>query len=194
MRDLVIATKNAGKFLEFSQMMMDLPYTLDSLQNHSIPQAEETACTFIENALIKARHTAQCLNKPCIADDSGLIIEALDGRPGIYSARYGQAGQSNIDRVLEEMADVPKTTRQAYFYCVLVYMRHKEDPTPEIFTGRWSGSILSQPKGGEGFGYDPIFYDPMHQKTAAEMPMPLKNTCSHRAKSLQKLVQFLDQT
>ena len=156
--------------------------------------AEETASTFIENALLKARHACQQTGLPALADDSGIIIDALNGAPGLISAHYaGVHGDSagNIAKVLREITETGNTLKSARFYCCMVLLKHAEDPQPIIVEGIWHGEILSAPLGEHGFGYDPIFWDPIHQQSAAQLPAELKNRISHRGQALQQLQQKL---
>ncbi|KZZ02042.1 non-canonical purine NTP pyrophosphatase, partial [Oleibacter sp. HI0075] len=154
-----------------------------------VSDADETGLSFVENAIIKARHACQVTGLPALADDSGIEIDALDGAPGIYSARYsGEGDQANNAKVLENMKGIPEAQRTARFQCVLVYMRHAEDPTPQVFQGAWEGIILTEPSGTEGFGYDPIFYVPSEQCSAAELSRERKNKLSHRGQAIQQLL------
>jgi XTP/dITP diphosphohydrolase len=191
---VVFASHNAGKIQELSALL--LPFEL-----HVIPQSElnveevpETAPTFVENALIKARHAAASTGLPAIADDSGLAVDALHGAPGIYSARYAGPSAnsvSNIKKLLTDMQHVPDTKRQAQFHCVLVYLEHAKDPTPIICHATWSGIILKEPRGEKGFGYDPVFFDPEQNCSAAELSLSIKNKISHRGKALHLLINEL---
>ncbi len=158
-----------------------------------IVDAEETASTFLENALIKARHAASKSGLPALADDSGLCVSALNGAPGVYSARYAGTGRAcdNIHKLLQALDGI--ADRRAYFCCVLVWIQHAMDPNPLVFQGVWSGEILAQPRGEQGFGYDPIFYIPSLKKSAAELSLLEKNECSHRAKAIKKLLEFLNE-
>lgn len=155
---------------------------------------EETGLTFIENALLKARHAAQVTGLPAIADDSGLAVEALNGAPGIWSARYAgedASDRQNLDKLLVAMKDVPEDKRHAAFHCVLVYLRHANDPTPLVFHGRWPGVITREAHGEGGFGYDPVFLLPESGKTAAEMTKAEKLAVSHRGQALKQLLDAL---
>jgi XTP/dITP diphosphohydrolase len=197
MSEIVIATENSGKVQEFLALLGDLPYTFTTLQDYEIEQADETASTFIENAILKARHASLQLNKPCIADDSGLLIDSLDGEPGLYSARYAGEGRdfsANIEKVLSKMKDVPEAKRQATFYCALVYIRNAEDVAPEVFVGRNRGLITTSPIGHHSFGYSPIFYLPELGRTVAELTLAEKNQYSFRAKAIKKLRTHLETT
>ncbi|MDD2865074.1 MAG: RdgB/HAM1 family non-canonical purine NTP pyrophosphatase [Methylococcales bacterium] len=190
---LVLASGNAGKIKELQALLPN--YTLIPQTHKNVPEIAETGTTFVENAILKARHAAKISNLPAIADDSGLVVTALNDAPAIYSARY--AGEKatdaeNIAKVLRELDGVPFEKRQAYFFCVLVLMRHENDPCPIIAQGRWDGVILEQPQGENGFGYDPIFFVPSHGCSAAELPFEIKNSLSHRAQALVQLQQALN--
>jgi XTP/dITP diphosphohydrolase len=191
---VVLASSNAGKIHELQNMLNELNLTIIPQANLNVSDAEETGLTFVENALIKARHACEQTGLPALADDSGLTVAALHGAPGIYSARYAGAhadAQANVTKLLTEISTVPLTDRQAAYYCVLVFMRHAKDPTPLICEGRWQGEILTAPKGTGGFGYDPVFYVPTKNKTAAELPLHVKNQLSHRGQALRKLLKKL---
>jgi len=158
----------------------------------NIPDADETGLSFVENAILKARHAARLSGLPAIADDSGLEVDALNGAPGIYSARYagnGATDAENNQKMLAELADVPDEARTARFQCLMVFMRHADDPTPLICQGTWEGRILRQPRGENGFGYDPLFLVPEKNCSSAELPAEVKNAMSHRGKALQALLQ-----
>jgi XTP/dITP diphosphohydrolase len=160
----------------------------------NVPEAEETGLSFVENAILKARNAAHHSGLPAIADDSGLVVDALNGAPGIYSARYAGAKASdrdNMDKLLADLHTVPDAERSARFHCLLVYMRHAGDPTPLICQGIWEGTILHAPRGDHGFGYDPVFYVPSAGKTAAELEPVLKNRLSHRGQALHQLLRIL---
>lgn len=189
---LVLASGNAGKIKELQALLPN--YKLIPQTQFDVPEIAETGTTFIENAILKARHAAKISKLPAIADDSGLVIAALNDAPAIYSARY--AGENatdaeNIEKVLCELDGVPLPHRQAYFYCILVFLRHENDPCPIIAQGRWDGYILAQPQGENGFGYDPIFGVPSHHCSAAQLSFEIKNSLSHRAQALVKLQQSL---
>ena len=159
--------------------------------------AEETGLTFVENAILKARNAAQHTGLPAIADDSGLEVDALAGAPGIYSARYAGAGATdleNLEKLLDALADVPEENRSARFQCLMVYMRHADDPTPLICQGSWEGRILTAARGSNGFGYDPVFYVPTHNCASAELAADIKNSLSHRGQALRQLVAALGHT
>lgn len=192
MKKIVLATHNAGKLKELTDLLS--PLICIGQQDLAIPSPEETGHSFIENALLKARHASRLSDKPALADDSGLVVPALGGAPGIYSARYAGLDQSpteHLHHLLQNMQDFQGQARNAFFYCVIVLMRHAFDPMPFIACGQLHGSIAQSPSGDHGFGYDPIFYLADYQCTLAEVSPALKNTISHRAKALQQLQQQL---
>lgn len=194
MTKVVLASNNTGKIHEFNELLKNFHLDIIPQSEFGINDVEETGLTFIENALIKARHAASLTGLPAIADDSGLAVKALQGAPGIYSARYAgpKANASdNIKKLLANLRDVPDDQRQAQFHCVLVYISHDKDPTPLVCDGSWSGIILSAPQGENGFGYDPVFYVPSENKSAAELPPEIKNKISHRGIALQSLLKLL---
>jgi XTP/dITP diphosphohydrolase len=191
---IIFASSNSGKINELQSMLDESHYEIIPQTHLGIPDAEETGLTFVENALLKARNACLHSGKPAIADDSGLVVQALDGAPGIYSARYaGKHGdfRANIEKILQELKDVSDENRQAHFHCTLVYLEYAEDPAPLICEGIWRGMILHAPTGTEGFGYDPIFYDPEEQLGAAELQPLRKNQISHRAQALRDLINKL---
>ena len=191
---LVLASGNAGKLEELRAMLADLPYEIVAQDDLGVEEVPETGLTFVENALIKARHASAVTGLPALADDSGLIVDALDGAPGLYSARYAGSptnAAANNAKLLEAMRDVPAERRSARFYAVIVLLRHAEDPQPLIAEGSWEGTITTAPRGDGGFGYNPVFLDPVHGLTAAEMDAGLKNALSHRGKALAALRQKL---
>ena len=188
MKDIILATSNPGKIKELQALLAPIHCIAQS--SLGITDAEESGLSFIENAIIKARHASLLAGKPALADDSGLVIPALNGEPGIYSARYAgpQANdQNNISLLLKNMAHLSTEQRQGFFYCAIALVQHAKDPTPIIATGRFDGSITTTPSGDGGFGYDPIFYVVEYQCTAAQLPATIKNTISHRAKALAQL-------
>jgi XTP/dITP diphosphohydrolase len=194
MTQWVIASSNAGKLKEFNSLLTPLSIDLVTQQSLDITAADETGLTFLENALIKARHASKASGLPALADDSGLCVNALDGAPGIYTARYAGVGASNTDNInklLLAMKDIPKDKRQAHFYCVLVLMQHEKDPAPLVSIGQWSGEILFEPEGHLGFGYDPIFYCPKQKSASACLEPDIKNQISHRAQALNQLITQL---
>jgi XTP/dITP diphosphohydrolase len=190
MKRLVLASGNPGKLAEMRDLLGDVGMELVSHGELGIADIEETGTTFIENAILKARHAAQISGLPALGEDSGLCVDVLDGAPGLYSARYaGSPSQApaNIAKLLDAMRDTPSEQRGAYFYCALVLMRHAEDPMPLICEGIWEGRILEAPRGSAGFGYDPVFYDPLVGLSAAEMDLGAKHRVSHRGQALMKL-------
>ncbi|MCH1908604.1 RdgB/HAM1 family non-canonical purine NTP pyrophosphatase [Stenotrophomonas acidaminiphila] len=194
MKTLVLASHNAGKLAEMREILADLPLQVTSAAELGLGDVEETGLTFVENALLKARAACQATGLPALADDSGLIVDALGGAPGLYSARYagvpGNAAANNA-KLLEAMAGIPDGERGARFYAVIVLLRHATDPQPLICEGRWEGRITHAPRGTHGFGYNPVFLDERHGLTAAEMEPALKNAISHRALALQQLKRQL---
>lgn len=194
MQNVVLATGNAGKVRELADLLTDFGLKIVAQTELGVSSADETGLTFIENALIKARHAAQVTGLPAIADDSGLAVDALGGAPGIYSARYAGEDASdaqNLEKLLHALEKVPDGQRQAQFHCVLVYLRHAEDPTPLVFHGSWAGEITRAAAGEGGFGYDPIFYVPELGKTAAELSKAEKRAVSHRGKALTLLLEAM---
>lgn len=192
---LVLASGNAGKLREFQQIFAHTGIDVLPQAEFAITDAEETGLTFVENALIKARHAAKLSGLPALADDSGLAVDFLDGAPGIYSSRFSGAyasDQSNNELLLERLKDVPEAQRTASFHCVLVLMQHAEDPVPLIFHGQWRGIILPKAQGEQGFGYDPLFYVPEHQCSSAELSAEIKNQISHRGKAVAALIQAIN--
>jgi len=191
---LVLASSNRGKLEELSTLLADMPLQLVAQSELGVGDAEETASTFVENALIKARHACLATGLPALADDSGICVDALRGAPGLYSARYAGAhgdASRNIDKLLQAMSEVSDGQRDAHFYCVLVLLRHPEDPQPLIVEGVWRGRILHVRQGDGGHGYDPVFFDPAHGQSAAEMSLELKNAISHRGQALALLKRKL---
>ena len=189
-RPLVLASNNAGKLEEFRPLLVQWQFDVRAQAEFAVPDADETGLTFIENALLKARHACRATGLPALADDSGLCVDALDGAPGLYSARYAGGhgnAEANIDKLLEALAGVPDTQRGAHFTCVLALMRHPEDPQPIVVEGTWRGTITHARRGHGGHGYDPVFLDPAHGQTAAEIPLEVKNRLSHRAQAMALL-------
>lgn len=189
---IVLASNNAGKLKELHAILKTLGKELVSQSAYQVPDAPEPHCTFLENALSKARHAAKLTGLPAIADDSGICVHALGGAPGVLSARF--AGEPKSDeRNNAHLLDVlrPYQDRSAYYYCVLVYVRSENDPQPVIADGRWDGEIIEQARGQGGFGYDPYFYLPKWGCTVAELDADTKNQCSHRAQALQELMRKL---
>lgn len=194
MSKIILATSNLGKIDEFRALFSSFAHEIIPQKDLHIDDAEETALTFVENALIKARHAAQYAGLPAIADDSGLVVDALGGEPGIYSARYAgehRDSKACIDKLLFNLRDIPGEKRQAYFHCSLVYMRHAKDPSPIIAQGVCHGVVLDAPRGEYGFGYDPVIFIPEYHCSMAELPMEVKNQISHRSKALKELLRLM---
>ena len=191
---LVLASGNAGKLAELRALLEDT-YDLHAQSEFGVDDVEETGLTFIENALLKARHAARLTGLPALADDSGLCVDALGGAPGLYSARYaGGHGDAaaNIARLLRELEGVPEARRGAHFHAVVVLLRHADDPRPLVVEGSWHGRILETPRGAGGFGYDPVFLDPGLGRSAAELEPALKHRVSHRGRALARLREALE--
>jgi XTP/dITP diphosphohydrolase len=189
---LVLASGNQGKLREFSQLFADKNIQVIPQNEFDTIEAEETGLSFVENAILKARNACKFSGLPSLADDSGLEVDALQGAPGIYSARYAGIDASDKDnylKLLEALQDVPAAQRSARFQCVLVYMRHENDPTPQVFHGSWEGNILTEPSGVEGFGYDPVFFVPSENCSSAELSKDTKNALSHRGQAIQELLR-----
>lgn len=188
---IVLATSNPGKLKELSALLAGHSIQVVSQSEFNVTDIEETGLTFVENAILKARNAAKHSDLPAIADDSGLEVDALKGAPGIYSARYAGANsddKANLEKLLVAMEGVPEDKRSARFQCLMVYMKHELDPTPITVQGTWEGSILFEPRGSGGFGYDPVFYMPDQQCSSAELTPEIKNSLSHRGQALKKLV------
>lgn len=195
MKEVVLATSNAGKVKELANALQTFGLNIVAQSEFGVEDADETGTTFIENAIIKARHAAKQTGLPAIADDSGLEVDFLDGAPGVYSARFAGTQKSdadNIAKLLEALRDVPAEKRTARFHCALAYMRHAEDPAPILCHGTFEGTIAHAAAGEFGFGYDPVFYVEQYQSTAAQIAPQLKEQISHRAKALQQLFAALD--
>ena len=194
MSRVVLASNNKGKVREFGEVLADFHMEIVPQSAFDVPEAEETGLTFVENAILKARNAAARAGLPAIADDSGIEVDALRGAPGIRSARFagpGASDQANLDKLLAELDGVPEERRGARFQCLVVYLEHAEDPTPIICQGTWEGRIAREPRGENGFGYDPAFLVTGHDRTAAELPAEQKNAISHRGQALRKLVVAL---
>ncbi|MCF6355880.1 MAG: XTP/dITP diphosphatase [Candidatus Polarisedimenticolaceae bacterium] len=188
---IVLASGNAGKVKEINQLLSNQLIQVVPQSEFNVPEIEETGLTFVENAILKARNAARHSGLPAIADDSGLEVDALNGAPGIHSARFaGSAAtdQANNDKLLEQLKEVPEAQRSARFQCLLVYLCHPSDPTPLICQGTWEGRILFQPQGENGFGYDPLFFVPDHHCSSAQLRPELKNQLSHRGRALRELL------
>lgn len=195
MKKIVLASGNAGKLREFSAMLSDVGLEFVRQSELGVADAVEDGLTFVENSLIKARNAAKITGMPAMADDSGIVVDALGGAPGLYSARYaGEHGgdAANNAKLLEALRDVPEAQRTARFYCCIVYLRHAEDQLPIIAEASWEGRILFEASGANGFGYDPLFYVPTHGCSSAELPPEEKNRISHRGQALRKLHALLE--
>lgn len=196
-KKVVLASGNAGKLREFFDMFSDVGFELVAQSNYHVTDVPETGLSFVENAIIKARNAAKQTGLPALADDSGIEVDALLGRPGIYSARYanmnnaGEGSQANNVQLLKELQDTPIEQRTARFRCCIVYMRHAEDPSPLIADGSWEGHIMTEPSGAGGFAYDPVFFVPTHGVSAAELDVHEKNKLSHRGQALRKILNLL---
>ncbi len=191
-RTLILASNNAGKLKEFSALLAPINFDLHTQSEFNVPEAEEPHVTFVENAIAKARHASRLTGKPALADDSGVCVNALGGAPGVYSARYAgepKSDQRNSEKLIADLA--AHADKSAYYYCVLVFVRHAEDPQPVIADGRWNGEMIAAPRGQGGFGYDPHFWIPELQKTAAELSSEEKNRLSHRGQALRALIEKL---
>ncbi len=194
MSRIVFASNNPGKVREVAELLRPTGLEVVPQSEYLVPEVEETGLSFVENAIIKARNACRHTGRPSIADDSGLEVDALDGEPGIHSARYAGESASDTDNntlLLAELAGVPEADRRARFQCVMVYMRNAEDPTPLICQGTWEGRVLEAPRGERGFGYDPLFWLPETGCTAAELEPDQKNRLSHRGQALRALVDAL---
>ena len=193
-RELVLASDNSGKLRELGALLSGAGFSVVGQGALGVIPAEETGKTFVENAILKARNAAEQTGRPAIADDSGIEVDALDGAPGVYSARFAGKGASDADNVaklLSQLADVPFEERRARFRCLMVSLRWADDPAPLICEGTWPGYIAVSPSGENGFGYDPVFWVPEENCTAAELAPSVKNTLSHRAKALDLLINEL---
>ncbi|MBQ5946386.1 RdgB/HAM1 family non-canonical purine NTP pyrophosphatase [Massilia sp. ST3] len=189
---LILASNNAGKLKEFAQLLAPIGFDLHPQGEFDVPEAEEPFGTFVENALAKARHAARLTGLPALADDSGVCVNALGGAPGVYSARYAGEPKSDARNNEKLVADLAgHADKSAYYYCVLVYVRHADDPQPVIADGTWAGEIIAEPRGANGFGYDPHFLIPSLGKTTAELDPAQKNGMSHRGQALRALVEKL---
>lgn len=191
-QQIILASGNPGKIKEIQTILKNHPIVAQSEFN--VEEAEETGSTFVENAIIKARNAASQCNLPAIADDSGLVVDALKGAPGVISARYagvGASDQDNLLKLLKDLEGIPAEQRTARFVCVIVLMRHASDPLPIIAQGTWEGRILTESVGENGFGYDPVFWVPTEQKASAELSAAVKNSLSHRGQALQHLTSAI---
>ena len=195
MTRIVLASSNPGKLAEFNHLLADSERSFVPQSAYDVSDVEETGLTFVENALLKARHAARISGLPALADDSGLCVDHLRGAPGLYSARYSGAhgdNAANNAKLLHELRDVPTEQRGAFFICVLVLLQHADDPAPLIAEGRWYGRVLTEQRGTQGFGYDPLFLPDGETVSAAELPPGLKNRISHRGRALAHLRERLD--
>ena len=191
---LILASSNAGKLVELRELLGDAGIELHVQSDFGVDDAEETGLSFIENAILKARHAARATGLPALGDDSGLCVDALNGAPGLYSARYSGVhgnAEANIDKLLRELDGLADDQRSARFVCVLAMVRHADDPMPLIAEGVWEGRVLHVRTGSNGFGYDPVFFSPAHGCGAAELPPERKNRDSHRGIALAKLRALL---
>ncbi|MCI2283319.1 RdgB/HAM1 family non-canonical purine NTP pyrophosphatase [Colwellia sp. MSW7] len=198
MSKIVLATGNQGKVKELASLLAEHQIEIVPQSNFNVPDVAETGTTFVENAIIKARHAAKLTGLPAIADDSGLEVDALQGAPGVYSARYAfdivgeqVTDEDNTNKLLKALENTPDDQRKARFHCVLVYMKHENDPTPIICHGVWEGSISREKRGEQGFGYDPVFWQKDLQLSSAQLPRNIKNRLSHRGQALAQLVKQL---
>ena len=192
MKQLVLASSNPGKLKEFGELLAPFDFELRPQSAFAVADAEEPHATFVENALAKARHAARCTGLPALADDSGLCVAALGGAPGVWSARYAgepKSDQRNNDKLLADLDG--QSDRRAHYYCVLVLLRHGEDPEPLVATGAWHGEIMRSPRGSGGFGYDPLFLLPEFGCSAAELASERKNALSHRGQAMLQLAEQL---
>jgi XTP/dITP diphosphohydrolase len=191
-RTIILASNNAGKLKEFNALLAPIGFDVHPQSAYDVPEAEEPHCTFVENALEKARHASRLTGLPALADDSGVCVNALGGAPGVQSARYAGEPKSdarNNQKVITDLAS--HADKSAYYYCVLVYVRHADDPQPVIAEGRWDGEMIADARGQGGFGYDPHFWLPAVGKSAAELSSEEKNRLSHRGQALRMLVEKL---
>lgn len=192
MQKLVIASSNTGKLREIGHLLEPLGIEAVPQATFDVSEADEPHCTFVENALAKARHASKCTGLPSLADDSGICVNALNGNPGVLSARYAgepRSDERNNRKLVEVLRD--QADRRAHYYCVIVLVRHAQDPQPIIADGSWHGEIILEPRGKGGFGYDPYFFLADMDKTAAELPMEQKNRISHRGKALARLIESI---
>ncbi len=194
MRDVILASNNAGKVTEFQQLLAGVGFNIVPQNKFNLASVEETGLSFVENAILKARHAAAATGLAALADDSGIEVDALNGAPGIYSARFAGVNATDADNnahLLNQLAGVPDHLRTARYQCVLVYMRHGNDPMPLICSASWEGQILTAPQGEGGFGYDPLFWLPEFNCTSAQLPKAQKNAISHRGKAMAALLAAL---
>ncbi len=191
-KKIVLASGNAGKVREINKLFVGSGIEVIPQTDLNVPEVPETGTTFVENAIIKARHAAEVTGLPAISDDSGIEVDALDSRPGVYSARYAgknASDENNNNLMLKELQGIPEAKRTARYQCLIVFMRSHTDPVPIITQGSWEGRILEAPQGDGGFGYDPIFYVPTHNCSGGELALDVKNTLSHRAIALNAMFE-----
>jgi XTP/dITP diphosphohydrolase len=189
---VVLASGNQGKLREFFRILGTAGFEIVAQSEYNVPDVDETGLTFVENAILKARNAAKITGLPALADDSGIEVDALNGQPGIYSARYSGAGDdANNTKLLKELEGVPDEQRTARFRCCIVFMRHGDDPSPLIADASWEGRILHDLSGANGFGYDPLFYVPTHNTSSAELDPDVKNAISHRGQALQQILKLM---
>ena len=196
MNRIVLASNNKKKVAELNDMLLGLNFKVMPQSDFLVESVPETGSTFVENAIIKARHAARITGLPALADDSGLEVDALHGAPGVYSARFAgddASDEDNLNKLLDELNGIPPIMRSARYWCVLAFMRHADDPTPILCQASWEGQIITEPKGENGFGYDPIFFVPDTGCTAAQLPPLIKNQSSHRAKALKEMIEKLQE-
>lgn len=196
MNRIVLASNNKKKVAELNDMLLGLNFKVMPQSDFLVESVPETGSTFVENAIIKARHAARITGLPALADDSGLEVDALNGAPGVYSARFAgddASDEDNLNKLLDELSGIPPIMRSARYWCVLAFMRHADDPTPLLCQASWEGQIITEPKGENGFGYDPIFFVPDTGCTAAQLPPLIKNQSSHRAKALKEMIEKLQE-
>ncbi|MCK5877111.1 MAG: RdgB/HAM1 family non-canonical purine NTP pyrophosphatase [Candidatus Marithrix sp.] len=194
MKKIILASGNQGKLREFTQILQEFAFEVIPQNQMQVPDVAETGLSFVENALIKARNAAQYTGLAAMSDDSGIEVDALDGSPGIYSARFAgenATDDANNELLIEKLTNIPEEQRTARYHCVIVYMRYANDPMPLICQGSWEGKIILKPIGQNGFGYDPFFYVPTHNCTAAELLPEVKNQLSHRGQALRALQTVL---
>jgi XTP/dITP diphosphohydrolase len=189
---IVLASGNQGKLREFFRILGTAGFDIVAQSEYNVPDVDETGLTFVENAILKARNAAKITGLPALADDSGIEVDALKGKPGIYSARYsGEGDDANNQKLLQELEGLPNEQRTARFRCCIVFMRHGDDPSPLIADASWEGRILHQLSGVNGFGYDPLFYVPTHNTSSAELDPDEKNAISHRGQALQHILKLM---
>lgn len=194
MQEIVLASNNLGKVREINELLSSSDFNIIPQSEFDVVEVEETGLTFVENALLKARNAARHTGRAAIADDSGIEALALEGNPGIYSARYAGVGASdeeNLNKLITDISKLNEEDRKARFVCIMVFLRYADDPTPIITQGIWDGYVITEPKGKNGFGYDPMFYVPEHDCTSAELSPDIKNQLSHRGQALRLLIEQL---